>query len=582
VVLIEWLTAAAFALLGVLALRLWRRHGTRPVAFVTAAFGLLGAALLAGRLLPADAPASAQLAASALSAVGVLGFPYLLFRFTTSLGGAAPATRRVADVAAAAVLVGTLALVPFYALADDPPAWLVGLQFMVLVYWTGLSAWIIVRLWQAGRGRPTVARHRMRALAASSGLLNAALIVAILAPGDTDVAAATAQLLAIASAGGFYLALHPPAFLRREWRRDDERRLRGLPLDVLRAQDHAAAVHAILPPVARLFGSDEALFVGTDATPVAAIGLAGTAVEEAGAAITRASAIHEVEQHDSWIALRLDNGWLGVRADGFAPFFGSEEMDLLDSIGGFVDLALERVDLLAAERASKERVEAASRETEALLYGLSHDLRNPMMAVLGYLELIEADAGDRLGAEQRQYLERLRANAGYMDALIGDLLELSRIGRTQQATDPVPLGPLVDDIAGELRRAHPAATFVVGVLPIVELNPVRARQLFVNLLGNALVHSGRDDVTVSVVAGPVEADRAVVVVADDGKGIPTADRARVFGIFERLEPQAEVGGTGIGLAMCQRIVEQAGGSIWLDDPEVGTAVHVALPLAAEP
>jgi signal transduction histidine kinase len=570
-----WATVAAFLLLAVLATRLWLQHRTAAAAWLAGAFGLLGAAVLVGQVVPDEAPFAANVASTAVAVTGVLAFPYLLFRFAAGFGGVPVALRRVADVAAAVILVGTVALVPAFAPPDVDPAWFPALLYVILVYWTLLSAWVAVPLWRAGRARPTVARRRMRVLAVGSGLMNLAVFVSIVGPAESAVATIVARSIAIVAAGGFYLAFSPPGLLRREWRRDEERTLRGAPLDVLRADGHVEAVEAVLPRVAQLFGTGQAAFCDVDRRTIATFG--DDDVGDVAAAIDDAQARHTVEQHGDWVVLRLGTGWLGVRTDLYAPFFGAEEMELLGSLGAFLDLALERVDLLAVERQAKAEIEVASREIETLLYGISHDLRNPLVSVLGYLDVLEKDSGEALGEDGRRHIERLRANAHYMDALIRDLLELSRIGRTERGSASVALEQLVRELGTELRRDHPAATVEVGPLPVVDMNPVRARQLFANLIGNALVHGGRDDIAVSVESARTNGTHAEVVVSDNGGGIPEPYRERVFKIFERLEAREEREGTGVGLAICRRIVEQVGGRIWIGDAAPGTAVHIELP-----
>jgi signal transduction histidine kinase len=201
--------------------------------------------------------------------------------------------------------------------------------------------------------------------------------------------------------------------------------------------------------------------------------------------------------------------------------------------------------------------------------------------VIGYLELLGAEASEQFDEDSRHYLERISISARYMDVLIRDLLELSRIGRTQTAVEPVALRDLIEDIAAELRRKHAAAEFAVDDMPTVEINPVRARQLFTNLMENAVRHGGRNDIAVSVSCEPAAEGQVVVTVADDGVGVSQEYRERVFGIFERLEGEVTAGtGTGIGLAMCRKIVEQMDGSIWIDPAPVGTTFKIALPALA--
>jgi signal transduction histidine kinase len=203
------------------------------------------------------------------------------------------------------------------------------------------------------------------------------------------------------------------------------------------------------------------------------------------------------------------------------------------------------------------------------------------VTVIGYLELLQTDSAEQLGEEGHHYLERISSSARYMDSLIRDLLELSRIGRTQTETEPVQLQPIVEDIAAELRRTHQQARFEVVNVPDVVMNPVRARQLFTNLMENAVRHGGRDDITVRVSAGPGGSEFTSILVADDGAGIPPQYRERVFGIFERLDQEADTAtvGTGIGLSMCRKIVEQVDGSLTIDDTETGTTFRISLPSA---
>ena len=310
-------------LLTALALRLWRQRRTAAAAWLAAAFGALATAVLVGQVVPDDAPFALDVVSTAVAVIGVLAFPYLLFRFAASFGDVPVILRRMADVAAATIIVVAVALVPAFAPPDVEPAWFPALLFTILGYWTALSAWVAVRLWRAGAGRPTVARRRMRVLAVGSALVNLALFVSIIGPAESAVAAVVARSIAIVAAGGFYLAFSPPGPLRREWRREEERTLRGAPLDVLRADTHAEAVETVLPRVAQLFGTGQAVFCDAERRPIATFG--ADDVGDVEAALDEAQAPHTVEQHEDWVLLRLGTGWVGVRTDPYAPFFGADE-----------------------------------------------------------------------------------------------------------------------------------------------------------------------------------------------------------------------------------------------------------------
>jgi signal transduction histidine kinase len=170
----------------------------------------------------------------------------------------------------------------------------------------------------------------------------------------------------------------------------------------------------------------------------------------------------------------------------------------------------------------------------------------------------------------------MATNGEYMESLIQDLLELSRVGRFQTEPERVELTPLVDELVAEVRGQYPTFEAHVAPLPTVWMNRVRARQLFANLLENAAEHAGGGPVRVAVRAEPSDDDASVVSVLDDGPGVPAEYRERVFGVFERLEVDDRTG-TGIGLAICRKIIETIGGRIWLADRDDGAEFRLLLP-----
>ena len=165
-----------------------------------------------------------------------------------------------------------------------------------------------------------------------------------------------------------------------------------------------------------------------------------------------------------------------------------------------------------------------------------------------------------------------------MQQLIHDLIDLSRVGRTGVEPVDVDLSKLVRVIAEDAGAAHPGIEFRVGRLPVVTGDPVGFRQLFTNLLENAVRHGGRPDLLV-VVDGHDRPDGSLEVsVRDNGKGIPAEHRERVFGVFERLDGPSTSGGTGMGLAICRKIIELLGGSIAIHGDN-GSDVRITLPAA---
>lgn len=234
-----------------------------------------------------------------------------------------------------------------------------------------------------------------------------------------------------------------------------------------------------------------------------------------------------------------------------------------------------------SDRSRYLAIEKTNRELEVLVYSVSHDLKSPLIALLGYLDYFKQDYGDSLPDEARFFLDRMSATGAYMQALVQDLLKLSQVGRTEIDPEAVDLSSVLDDVSAEIRSGHTEISVDVGPLPVLWMNPVRARQLLTNLVGNAVDHAGRAQVSVRVSSEPRPDGAVVLVVEDDGPGIPVEDREKVFAVFERLDAAGDGDhGTGIGLAICRRIMEHLGGSIWLDDPEQGTRICALFPPAA--
>gem|GEM_PF-2104850 len=228
--------------------------------------------------------------------------------------------------------------------------------------------------------------------------------------------------------------------------------------------------------------------------------------------------------------------------------------------------------------AANKELERANAELETLVYSASHDLKSPMVSLLGYLEYLRLDFGEVLGPEGNRYLNRMADSTVYMQRLIHDLIDLSRVGRSGVEPIEVDLGRLVRAIAEDAGAANPAAEIRVGRLPVVTGDPTGFRQLFTNLLENAIRHAGRPDPVV-VVDGRDLPDGAVELsVRDNGKGVPAEHRERVFGVFERLEGPSTSEGTGMGLAICRKIVEVLGGAIAIVGDR-GTDVRILLPRA---
>ena len=207
-------------------------------------------------------------------------------------------------------------------------------------------------------------------------------------------------------------------------------------------------------------------------------------------------------------------------------------------------------------------LEQANRELEAFSYSVSHDLRAPLRAINGFAHLVADTPGNQLSPDARSMLERIRANAEHMAELIEDILEFSRVGRNEMRRDRIDMAALVRGIVEEMQAEYPATRIEIGELPGAHGDPTMLRQVWVNLIGNALKFSSKRETPRVEIGAETAADGTPAwFVRDNGAGFDMAYAARLFGVFQRLHRADDFPGTGAGLAIVKRIVMRHGGNI---------------------
>ncbi len=247
---------------------------------------------------------------------------------------------------------------------------------------------------------------------------------------------------------------------------------------------------------------------------------------------------------------------------------------------------LDITDRKQAEAEVKERsrqLEAANKELEAFSYSVSHDLRAPLRHIDGFAELLEAHAAPVLDDKGREYLRAISTSAQRMGRLIDDLLAFSRMGRAELNKRVVPLEALVRSVIDDLQPETEGRTidWAVGALPKVYGDPALLRQVWFNLVANAIKYTQpRTRATIEIGRAPAAGDRETVVfVRDNGVGFDMRYVGKLFGVFQRLHGVDEFEGSGIGLANVQRIVARHGGRVWAEGAVGrGATFYVALPV----
>ena len=218
-------------------------------------------------------------------------------------------------------------------------------------------------------------------------------------------------------------------------------------------------------------------------------------------------------------------------------------------------------------------------ELDEMAYAISHDLRQPLNQVIRLLELLDQEAGTGLAGDAGTLLGQARASAQRLDGMVDAVLRCARIESGSDAFVPVDLGQVLERVLERLapERVSTAAKVTHGHLPTVEGDEAQLEQLLQNLLDNALKFHGRAHPRVHVDAGD-EGALWHLTVRDHGIGLAPQDAERIFGMFQRLHTAAEAPGSGIGLALCRRIVARHGGRIWVEStPGRGATFHFTLP-----
>lgn len=249
----------------------------------------------------------------------------------------------------------------------------------------------------------------------------------------------------------------------------------------------------------------------------------------------------------------------------------------IETLNDITDRKLAEQELLRAYEELDERVkartrdlEAANRELESFAYSVSHDLRQPLRAIDGFSQALLEEYDDRLDEQGREYLGRLRAGSQRMGLLIDDILRLSRLSREKMHCQDVDLSALAVEICEELKGGDPGRHVDVVIAPGLSVHgdPALLRIALQNLLANAWKFTSRKECgRIEFGAEDVAGERAFHV-SDNGAGFDMAYGDKLFGVFQRLHGAKEFPGTGIGLAIVQRVIHRHGGRVWAEG-EVG-------------
>lgn len=524
----------------------WRRHDAASL-WALAAFAALAVVEIVGRFAPAHPHGLGEQALVRLDIAVLLLFPYLIFRFTTAFSPPTAPAARLLSAMTVAMIVWTFAQPSFPAAGEPRPASFVAYLVGFLVHWTVLSAFSSWRLWQAGRTQPSVSRRRMKLLAGATALLTVALfLVAGTSSPDSPLQAA-AQALAFVAAVGFLLGLAPPPLVRLAWRTPEQRRLQeAIESLVTSATTREEIVERVLGPMTDIVGARGIALRDVDGELIGVHNVAPGAPEDG------PEVLH----------LEVPGGSLTVWTSPYAPFFGEEELQLLETLSALTGIALDRVRLFVQERESRVALERANEVMASFITLAAHELRTPVTAIHGFVHTLN-HLGDRLSPERREEISRaLEQQTARMALLVEQLLDLSRLDA--DAIEIVPQRFAVRSRVAELVQAAmpPAGAGQVAVDVPEDLEVVADPAAFDRIVTNLVTNAFRYGQPPVVVHADRNDRHFRVWVEDRGSGVPAEFVPDLFERFTRSDSSRERAvGTGLGLAIARSYARAHGGDL---------------------
>jgi signal transduction histidine kinase len=212
------------------------------------------------------------------------------------------------------------------------------------------------------------------------------------------------------------------------------------------------------------------------------------------------------------------------------------------------------------------QLQASNKDLEAFAYSVSHDLRAPLRAIDGFSHILLEEYADKLDVEGNRLLGNVRANTGKMDQLITDLLELSRVSRTELKFYRIDMTTMVNSIYQEVAspEMQEKFTFTVSALTDCFGDPTLIHQVWINLISNAIKYTLPKDECIIQIKSHVEESMNIYIIQDNGVGFDPQYTHKLFGAFQRLHNLNQFEGTGVGLAVVQRIIQRHGGQVWAE------------------
>jgi signal transduction histidine kinase len=547
---------------------------------------------------------------SLLGSMATIAQPYLLLRLVEHFRPVRPVVRW----GSFAGLIGSWALELIFPSPLPIPATL-----FIIVYFVFVEAYAAVAFIRGAVDAGGVTRWRMALAAIGSGLLAVVILIAgidVLVPALAPIMGPVIQLLVILSPISYYLGFAPPRWLRQSWQfaelyrflretasQPAAERANHTLQHLCEAAMRAVGGRGALAALREADGDQLSIHASCGALPASGSlvlkeNVIQQSVQPHQPAVTRppaeyGSAIEKLSADvgaDTLLtapigtAEQLRGVLLVFRRGG--PLFESSDLDLLVLLAEQSAIALDYSELLIEQREMVEQLrqrtaalESANAELEAFSYSVSHDLRAPLRAMDGFALMLLEDFAPQLNDRAQLYIQKVRDNAQYMGQLVDDLLDFSRLSRQKLQKRGVRLNSLVREAWDSLHIEQEGreVKITLGDLPTCEADPALLKQVFVNLLSNSLKFTRERPEALIEIGSRTKGGEQIYFVKDNGVGFDMHYADKLFRVFERLHHSEEYEGTGVGLAIVQRVVQRHGGRIWAEsEVDKGTTFYFTL------
>jgi len=229
-----------------------------------------------------------------------------------------------------------------------------------------------------------------------------------------------------------------------------------------------------------------------------------------------------------------------------------------------------------------EQLKKSTEEMEAFSYSISHDLRAPLRGIIGFTNILEEDYGGKLDDEAIRITTVIKKNTTRMGMLIDDLLSFSRMGRKELMKTNVDSNKLVKDVIAEVDANRKKIEWIVHPLPFIKADANTLKQVWINLISNAVKYSGNADKPKIEIGSTQKNGSIAFFIKDNGVGFDEKYKAKLFKVFQRLHTNEEFEGTGIGLAIVDKIISKHGGEVWVEaELNKGATFYFSLPVDKE-